>query len=127
VPKEPQQLRIQHRIKETPLASIVDGRVIMLIIIAIVDVNHPPQLQEHLHRQTAMEALPRPSSTELCSRKSKPSGCGGSSERPNHGARYIIHQFYSLLTISCFLFFFAPKNLGARFLLRVVILSHPKI
>jgi hypothetical protein len=58
--KEPQPLQMQHWIKWTPLASTVDRRVIMLII-ASVDINHPPQLQERLHhRQTVMEALPRP-------------------------------------------------------------------
>jgi hypothetical protein len=31
-----------------------------MLIIALVDVNHPPQLQERLHRQTAMEALLQP-------------------------------------------------------------------
>jgi hypothetical protein len=60
--KEPQPLWIQHRIKWTPLASIVDRRIIMLIVTP-VDVNHPPQLQEHLQHQPAMEALPRPKLT----------------------------------------------------------------
>jgi hypothetical protein len=54
-----QPLRMQHRIKQTPVASTVDRRVIKLTV-ASVDVSHPPQLQECLHRQTAMEALPRP-------------------------------------------------------------------
>jgi hypothetical protein len=45
--------------KETPLGSTVDRRVIMLTV-APTDVNHPPQLQERLHRQAAMETLPLP-------------------------------------------------------------------
>jgi hypothetical protein len=31
-----------------------------MLFIALVDVNHPPQLQERLHRQPAMEALHQP-------------------------------------------------------------------
>jgi hypothetical protein len=57
--KEPQPLQMQPRIKKTPLASTVDRRVIMLAV-ALADVNHPSQLQEHLHRQAALETLPRP-------------------------------------------------------------------
>jgi hypothetical protein len=57
--KEPQPHKMQHRIKRTPLASTMDRRVIMLIV-APINVNHPPQLQECLHCQPAMEALPRP-------------------------------------------------------------------
>jgi hypothetical protein len=57
--KEPQPFQMQHRIKKTPLASNVDRRVIMLTV-APADKNHPPQLQECLHRQAAMETLPRP-------------------------------------------------------------------
>jgi hypothetical protein len=56
--KEPQLLQMQHRIKRTPLAPTVDRRGIMLTV-APVDVNHPPELQERLHRQAAMETLPR--------------------------------------------------------------------
>jgi hypothetical protein len=41
--KEPQPLQMQHRIKQTPLASTVDRRAIMLTV-ALADVNHPPQL-----------------------------------------------------------------------------------
>jgi hypothetical protein len=38
----------------------MDRMVIMLIVVPI-NVNHPPQLREHLHhRQTTMEALPQP-------------------------------------------------------------------
>jgi hypothetical protein len=50
----------------------------------------------------------------------------GGSERPNHCAWYIPHQLYSVLTIRCILFFSVPKNLRTRFLLRGVVLSHPK-
>jgi hypothetical protein len=57
--KEPQPLQMQHQIKQTPLDSTMDRRAIMLTI-APANVNHPPQLQERLHRQAAMETLPRP-------------------------------------------------------------------
>jgi hypothetical protein len=40
--------------KETPLASTVDRRVIILTV-APADVNHPSQLQERLHHQAIME------------------------------------------------------------------------
>jgi hypothetical protein len=46
--------------KANTTCSTMDRRVIMLIV-ALVGVNHPPQLQELLHhRPIAMEALPRP-------------------------------------------------------------------
>jgi hypothetical protein len=41
---------------------------------------------------------------------------GGSSKRPNHSAWYISPQFDFVLTVPCNLFFYLPKNLGARFL-----------
>jgi hypothetical protein len=68
--------------------------------------------------QPQWKLYPGPSSTELRSRKSKPSGYGGSSKHPNNGVWYIARQFHSMLIISYILFFSVPENLGMRFLLR---------
>jgi hypothetical protein len=59
VAKEPQPLRMHPQIKWTPLASILARRVIMLTV-APVNINHPLQLQERLHHQAIMKALPWP-------------------------------------------------------------------
>jgi hypothetical protein len=98
-----------------------------MLTVALVNVNHPPQLQERLHPQAAMETLPRSKLNKIRSRKSESSDYGGSSERHNHGARYISHQIYSVLIILCYLFLSIPENLGTTFMLRGVVLSHPKI
>jgi hypothetical protein len=70
---------------------------------------------------------PDPSLAKLCSREGESCDYGKSSELPNHGAWYISHQFYSIVLVTCYLFFSAPMNLRVRFLLRGVVLSHSKI
>jgi hypothetical protein len=124
--KEPQPLQMQHRIKQTPFASTVGRRVIMLTV-APADVNHPPQLQERRHCQDAMETLPwhKLSRTTLkwqwikwLWRKLRTS----QTWCPVH-----LSQVHFVLTVSCILFFSVPENLGTRFLLRGVVLSRPKI
>jgi hypothetical protein len=69
---------------------------------------------------------PNPSSTELCSRKGETSGCGRSSERHNHVARYISRQFHSILTVSCILFFYSWESRD-EIPVKGVVLSCPKI
>jgi hypothetical protein len=68
-----------------------------------------------------------PSSAELCSREGESNVYGRSIEHPNRGAWYISHQFHYVITFSCIPFFSVHENLGMRFMLRGVVLSHPKI
>jgi hypothetical protein len=66
-----------------------------------------------------------PSSTELHTRKSKPSGYGGSSECHNHGAWYISCQFHSVLTVPCILFFYSWESQGKIPVKGVVFVTEP--
>jgi hypothetical protein len=117
--------RRSHRARN---ATIVDRRVILLIHtpthIHVLLYHRKPR--QH-HRQLVLELYSSPSSTELRSREGESNGYGRSLERCNHGALYISRQIYSVLINLCDLFFSGPENLGTRFLLRGVVLSHPKI
>jgi hypothetical protein len=57
--KGPQLLNVQHEWRQERFVSIVESQVTLPSSVPI-DVDRPPQLQERLHHQTSMEALPRP-------------------------------------------------------------------
>jgi hypothetical protein len=124
--KEPQPLIMQHRIRWTPLASTVARRIIMLIVAQSTSIIHPNS-RNACTANPPWRLYPGPSSVELRWREGESSDYGGSSELRNRGVRYISRQFYSILSIPCIIFFSAPQNLGVRFLLKGVVLSHPKI
>jgi hypothetical protein len=126
--KAPRPTRHQPRTQSARNATIVNRRVTSPIhgpTHVHILIWHRKLLQHH--RQLVMEALLQPKLSKTMLEGGWIKWLWRKLRTPNHDAWYISHQFHSVLTISCILFFFVPENLETRFLLRGVVLSRPKL